>query len=117
MRGEYNNIHAFNNTSNLPAANSSAVVTLAARTGYGERRYVRQIDVSLEGTITAAAVLTVTGLDDADYSISFPIIATGHIGQLGFAEPLRGLPNGAVVVTLTTGGAGATGKINVIHDV
>ena len=113
MKTEYNPQHAFINSTHAPAANTAAVVTLAARAG--ERRVVTQIDYSLAGTVAAAALLSVTGLDESNYNVTLPIAVQS--GQLFFQmEPLRGLVNTAVVVTLATGGASATGIINVIHD-
>ena len=113
MRGAPNPRATFQMTPHEPAANTAAIVTLAARAG--ERRVISQIDYSLSGTIASAPALTITGLHGGTYSIVVP--AAVAVNQLRFSQPLVGLVNTAVVVTLAAAGASAIGKINVVHDV
>jgi hypothetical protein len=99
-------------TVHTPAADTAAVVTLAAVAG--QRHAISKIDVSYLGTITTAG-LTVSGLVGDGYSISFPAAAGFY--QVVFDEPLLGDINTQVVVTAADpGNAAGTAKLNVQHD-
>lgn len=99
-------------TAHAPAADTAAVVTLAAP-GVGKRHVVSKIDVSYSGTV-AAAGLTITGLDTGTYAVVWAAAEAFH--QIAFDPPLRGLDNTAVVITATDpGNAAGTAKLNVVH--
>jgi hypothetical protein len=93
-------------TVHAPAADTNAVVTLAAVSG--QRHVITKIDISYSA-VTGAAI-TVTGLDGDDYSI---VPTAAGVFQLEFDHPLIGTVGTAVVVTaaITTG----TVKLNVQH--
>jgi hypothetical protein len=98
----------------LPAADTAAVVTLAAVAG--KRNIITAIHCSYIGTPTVAGI-TVSGLNDDGamvYQVDFPLAAGEH--QLNFDNGLIGKVNGAVVVTLADpAAAGSTAKLNVFH--
>jgi len=91
-----------------PSANTPAVVTLAARPGF--RHYLLLVAWSYNAEPTNGA-LTITGLHAGTFAID---ITTEGPGPL-WLPPAAGLISTAVVVTLAAGGAGVTGKVNVLH--
>lgn len=98
-------------TAHAPAADTAAVVTLAAETG--KRHVISQVDVSYKGSITVAG-LTITGLEGDDYALDL-YVAEGQY-QFRFDPPLMGEEGAAVVVTvLDPANAGGTAKVNVVH--
>ena len=101
----------------LPAANTAAVVTLAAVSD--ERHAIAQIDFGYAvavPTAGAAVLLTVSGLND-DGAITYTISPRVEVGLQSaiFSEPLIGKVGGAVVVTLAAGGGTSVAELNVIH--
>jgi hypothetical protein len=94
-----------------PAANTAAVVTLAAP-GAGRQHRVWNIYWSYDVNPTAGG-LTITDGGDTVFSIA---ITKSGPGYVRYPQAGEGGPNAAVVVTLAAGGAGVTGKVNVLSD-
>jgi len=91
-----------------PAANTAAVVTLAAA-GAGVSNVMGGIYWSYDDDPTGGNILV---QDGATTVLSVDVTA-GGTGFLPFDTPIRGSANTQLVVTLAAGGAGISGKINV----
>lgn len=91
----------------VPAANTAAVVTLAADTS--RRNGIASIHYSYSAAPTGGR-LTIT--DGGTTVFNIDIIAGGE-NSLYFDPPLAGLHNSAVVVTLAAGGGVVVGKLNI----
>lgn len=104
---------------NLPAANTAAVVTLAASPF--KRHVITQIDFGYNvaaPTAGAAVLLTVSGLND-DGAMTYTIAPQVIVGQqqafFRLDSALVGAINTAVVVTLAAGGGTSVAQLNVFH--
>jgi hypothetical protein len=102
-------------TTHQPAANTAAVVTLTGVSG--QRHVITQIDYSYSGTVTAGSLTVTNCVDQTGAAASYVVAVALTAGpiQLLFPEYLIGVEGAGMVVTLATGGAGATGTLNVVH--
>jgi len=89
-----------------PAANTAAVITLAAEAG--RRHVVRYLAWSYSAAPTGGR-LTVT--DGGTNKLVVDITAAGQ-GSLNLTNGFQGAVNSAVVATLAAGGAAVTGKLS-----
>lgn len=102
----------------LPAANTAAVVTLAAVVG--QRHVITKIDFGyavVAPTAGTGLLLTVSGLNE-DGAMTYTVPSDIKVGlqQAVFEDhPLIGKVNGAVVVTLAAGGGTSVAELNVLH--
>lgn len=89
-----------------PAANTAAVITIAA--SEKEAWSLKGIEWSYDGTPTGGRLtVAIDGTTYLDLDIT-----TGGPGQLEFPEGFsRSTKNEEVVITLAAGGAGVTGKL------
>jgi hypothetical protein len=103
-------IAASTNDTNAPATNTNAVLTYAAA-GAG-------VSHCLGGVAWSYIGGTPTGLlkiEDGAGNIVFQVdIGAAGYGQINFLPPKKGTANTALIVTLTAGGAGITGKISAL---
>lgn len=94
-----------------PAANTAAIVTLAAA-GAGVVNVLAQITVSLSEAPAAAVNLKVE--DDTAKVFSVDIAAAGRLMQtFHFTPPMRGTANKALTITLAAGAGTVAGKVSV----
>lgn len=98
--------------SNVPAANTAAVLTLAAPTDTARRRVFSSVHWSYSGAPTGGR-LTIASSGQSTYDVD---ITAGGPGYLTFPDNFRGAAGQTVVLTLAAGGAGVSGKINVPAD-
>ncbi len=96
-------------TSHEPAANTAAVVTIAAATN--KYHHISQVVYSYDADPTGGS-LTIT---DGTYTVVVDITTTGP-GSLYFPREFASSLGSAITVTLAAGGAGVTGKLNVQSD-
>lgn len=90
-----------------PAANTAAVVTLAATPGYAH--VISQIIWSYSDTPTGGKLtITVGSTDLPDIHI-----ISGGPGFFTFWPPVKGHQNEAIVVTLAAAGAAVSGTLNI----
>ena len=103
MRAAASNVHH-------PAANTAAVVTIAYAAG--RRVKVSGIAWSYDGS--PAAATTLSAAIDGSTVWGVDIVAAGP-GDVTFAPPIDFTPaTTSVVFTLPAGGAGVSGKLNVL---
>lgn len=96
----------------FPAANTNAVVTLAATSGV--IHVIKKISGSYSGTLASAPyTLTVAIGGTTVWSVALSAVGTF---DFDFPDGLHGAENTAVVVTLPAGGASGTGKLNVSYQ-
>jgi hypothetical protein len=93
----------------LPAAATAAVVSYAAGAA-GVRHVVSGIAWSYSGVPTAGNLKVEDG---ATTIFSIDIVSAGP-GAIPFPAPRKGSAATAMTVTLTSGGTGITGKLNVL---
>ena len=95
-----------------PAADTAAVVTLTAPTNNppGRAWMLGGLAWSYDGDPTGGN-LSITNGGTTAFSID---ITAGGAGIIIFQSPLRATDSVEVVVTLAAGGAGVTGKVNVL---
>ena len=93
---------------NVPAANTAAVITIAAVAGVTP--YVSQINFSLSAAPAAPALLSIT--DDTTVVWSTNVIAGGP-GVAHFPYEFAGTAGNKLVITLSAGGAAVLGVVNV----
>ena len=87
-----------------PAANTAAVVTLAATAA--RAHVLSQIIWSYDGDPTGGSLtISIGGVALPSFAIT-----SGGPGFLTFWPPIKGHVNEAIVVTLAAGGAGVTGN-------
>ena len=96
---------ALNISSNYPAANTAATITLAAPTS-GNRR-INQIAWSYDGDPTGGRL----SITDGGSTVFDLDITKGGPGYL--PHPIQITDGAAMVITLAAGGDGITGKLNV----
>ena len=89
-----------------PAANTAAVITLAASPGF--HHVIHAIQWSYSGTAPTTGRLTIAVNAVTKWDVDVTALGPG-----GFQVTIAGAANQAVVVTLAAGGAGATGKVNI----
>lgn len=105
MRMSPNTISDVSHAKHLPAANTDAVVTIAAAAG--ERWVLDRIDWSYDGTPTGRLTIAFGGTTILDIDI-----IAGGPGNLEFLGGLNNeTKNEACVITLAAGGLGVTGKL------
>lgn len=93
-----------------PAANTAATVTYAAIAG--QRHVVTGFALSYYGGIPTGGNVMVT----SDGVIIFNMdVAEEGAGEIIFPSPKSGGVGAALVITLTAGGAGITGKLNILN--
>lgn len=93
----------------VPAANTAAVVTLAAG---NYRNGVSKIVASYSAAPTGGR-LTIT--DGATTVFDVDVLSGGPV-DFDFDPPLAGSMNTALAVTLAAGGAGISGKLNILPE-
>lgn len=91
-----------------PAANTIAVVTLAATPGSGHA--IGLVVAAFSATPAAGAVLTIA---EGATTVFHAYIPAAGPHTIPFHAPLLGAAGAAVVVTLTAGGAGVSGSLSV----
>lgn len=96
------NVHA-------PASNTAAVITYTARTS---AHAISGIAWSYDAAPTGGNLKIENGAGTTVFTIA--ITAAGP-GFIPFPQPRFGSPNTALIVTLAAGGAGVTGKVNVLY--
>lgn len=94
-----------------PAANTAAVITLAAASG--TRHVVDKIFGGYDLTPTGGSLTIASTVLATAVSMVMPIGTIGPI-VLNLDPPLQGDDNTAITITLAAGGAGVTGKINAL---
>lgn len=94
-----------------PAANTAAIITLAA--GETTRHVIDRIGGGYDGAPTGGSLTVASTVGGTAVSQVYPITA-GGIFFLPFDPPLQGDLNTAITITLAAGGAGVTGKINAL---
>lgn len=95
-------------TVDTPAANTAAVVTLAAVAG--QRHRITAIAYSYTA---APAGGTLTVVDGATPLIDIDVTSSGEVWAVLPPGGLVGTANTAMTITLTAGGAGISGKLSV----
>lgn len=90
-----------------PASNTAAVVTLAAAAG--QAHILAGLVSSYDGSPTAGT-LTIT---DGTTTFVWSVTAAGP-APVSFPVPLRFAVGAGVTVTLSAGGSGVTGKLNLL---
>ena len=90
-----------------PAANTAAVVTLAAP-GAGVRNVLGMILFGYDGDPTGGSITVEDGVGN---TVAYAPVTAGGPGPINFTPPLKGDDNGAVIITLAAGGAGVTGSV------
>lgn len=101
--GSPNDIHA-------PAANTAAVVTYAAQAA--TRQVIGGVAWSYYGGVPTGGNLTIATGGSTVFNID---IAEEGPGFFTFPRPLAGALAANIVITLTAGGAGITGKVSVLN--
>jgi hypothetical protein len=91
-----------------PAANTAAVITLAAQAGLSN--VIGEVYWSYDDTPTGGE-LTIE--DGAGTTVFQQHITNGGPGFFQFLYPKRGTANTAMIVTLAAGGAGISGTLNI----
>ena len=104
-------VHFASSRVHVPAANTAAVVTLAAVAG--RRNVVYQVAASYSATPTGGR-LTIT---DGGVTVLDVGISAGGLTNLVLDPGLAGGPNAEVVATLAAGGSGIIGRLNVVATV
>ena len=92
---------------NAPAANTAAVVTIAAVAN--QRHYLGYVVYNYSAAPSAGIILIEDGAGTTVYSEPN---ATGPV-RIFFPQPLRGSVNTAMVITVPAGGAGISGILNI----
>jgi hypothetical protein len=95
---------------NAPASNTAATVTYAAVAG--ERHVITGFAVSYYGGIPTGGNVTITSAGVIIFNLD---IAEEGAGEIIFPAPKSGGVNSDLVITLTAGGAGITGKLNILN--
>lgn len=92
-----------------PSANTDAVVTYAAVSG--KAHGIQKIWYSYDSTPTNGRIY----VEDGSGTVVFDQdIATSGPGFVDFGEDVAGTDNTALIITLAAGGAGVTGKLNIV---
>jgi len=91
-----------------PSTNTAAVITYDAEFG---QHYLTGIGWSYSGTPTGGKLFL---LDGTDCVFSVDIPASGPM-QITFPQPKVGSPSTDMVISLTAGGSGVTGKVNALN--
>jgi len=91
-----------------PAANTAAVVTLAAA-GAGKRHVIASVEWSYDANPTAGSL----AITDGGTQVFKVDITKGGPGFFQWVPPKRFAANSAVVATLAAGGASVSGIVNV----
>lgn len=91
-----------------PAANTAAVVTLAAA-GAGVANVIGLVGCSYDVLPAAGSVTIEDGLGTTVFKLD---IAESGAGGIEFSPGLRGSANTALIVTLAAGGAGVSGIVS-----
>lgn len=91
--------------SHRPTADTAAVITLAASSGF--HHVIHGVQWSYTGTAPSSGKLTIT----VNAAIKWEVDITA-LGPGGFTFTIAGGNNQAVVLTLAAGGAATTGKLN-----
>lgn len=94
-----------------PAANTAAVITLAAASG--TRHVVDKVFGGYDVTPTGGSLTIAATVLGSAVSMVLPLGTYGPI-VLNLDPPLQGDDNTAITITLAAGGAGVTGKINAL---
>ncbi len=95
---------------NAPTANTAAVITYAAA-GAGVSHVISGLAWSYNATPTSGNLKVEDGSGTTVFSVD---ITSAGPGFIPFQAPLKGTANTAMIVTLTAGGSGVTGKISVL---
>lgn len=94
-----------------PASNTAAVVTYSAG-GTGHRHVITGVAWSYSADPTAGNLKIEDGSGTTVFSID---ITSGGAGFFPFPLPKRGTANTAMIITLSAGGPGVSGKISVLN--
>jgi hypothetical protein len=103
-------IAASTNDTNAPAANTNAVITYSAA-GAGQVHVLSGVAWSYTGGTPAGLLKVEDGAGNVVFQLD---LAAAGTGQVNFLPPKKGSANTALVITLTAGGAGITGKVNAL---
>ncbi len=109
MRTNVNLAAAVIPKAHAPAANTAAVITLAASPGV--RHVLDRVFGGYDATPTGGSLTIAATVQGTAVSQVVPIAAAGPV-DLHFDPPLQGDENTAITVTLAAGGADVTGKLN-----
>lgn len=93
-----------------PAANTAAVITYAASTGF--KHAIGNVHLSYDGAPTGGNLKIEDGSGTTVFSVD--VTAAGP-DSINFDPPLMGSEGTALIITLAAGGAGVTGKVNAQH--
>lgn len=94
----------------LPASNTAATLNFAAAVRVSH--CLGQVAYSYDGTPTGGNLKIEDGPGNTVFSMD--IKAAGP-GSVAFRPPKKGTPGLALIITLTTGGSGKSGKLSATH--
>ncbi len=111
MNGSLNLLAAVVPKVHAPAANTSAIVTLAAAEGI--RHVIDQVLASYSESPTGGGLTIVITVNGTAVTLAVAIVGTGP-EKIVFDPPLQGDANTAVTITLAAGAGTCVGKVNVL---
>lgn len=111
MYGPINSIATVVPKSHAPAANTAAIITLAATANV--RHVVDQVFGGYDAAPTGGSIKIEATVDGDTVTMEAAITSAG-LFVLPMERPLQGDDNTAITITLAAAGAAVTGKVNAL---